>query len=91
MDASRNREKVATWATLEVRLPLPFSSPHLEVIGNASEFRGYRVRGIGMAHRHSKMKVYTPGMMKATLGIPTGRVPVLSLWRPFSLVLIQGA
>lgn len=81
MDAFRNREKVVTWATLEVRLPLPFSSPYLEVIGNASEFRGHRVRGTGMAHRHSKMKVYTPGMMKAMLGIPTGRAPMLNFWR----------
>lgn len=45
MDAFRNREKVATWATLEIRLPLPFSSSYLEVIGNASEFRGHRVQG----------------------------------------------
>lgn len=82
MDAFRNKEKVATWAILEIRLPLPFFPPYLEVIGNASEFRGHGVRGIGMAHKHSKMKIYTSGMMKATLGIPTGRVPMLSLWRP---------
>lgn len=83
------REKVATWATLEIRLPLPFSSPYLEVIGNAREFRGHRVRGIRMAHRHSKM-VCTPGN-EGHAGNTHPASPSALPLAPLSLVPIQGA